>query len=247
MATLASGIRRWSAGLLAALCILIFIPANALSASLTGYNSAGYQYVEMGTFPQTLENAREPILWRVLSAEDGRAYLLSEYVLFNSRLHNDDLAYERSGGDFSQTELYATLNGEFLDHFTARELALITWEGVPELFTLPTIEDLKNKAYGFTGDNARRGIPTPYAVQNGLFQYSNGSSPYWTRSQSSSRAYAAICTKEKGSLGYIRVVVQNEGCRPACYLRLDLLKITGGSGTLSDPYQIDLFGGTEGE
>ncbi len=246
MAMLASGTRRWSAGLLAALSILFFMPANALSASLSGYSASGYQYVELGTFPQTLENGREPILWRVLAVEDGAAYLVSEYVLFHSRLHNDDTAYELSGGDFTQTELYAYLNGAFLDHFTVRELALITFEGVSGPFTLLTIEDLKNKAYGFTGDTARRGIPTPYAVQNGLFQYSNGSSPYWTRTQSSSRAYAAICTKESGSLGYIRVVVQNEGCRPACYLRLDLLEITGGSGTLSDPYQIDLLGGTEG-
>lgn len=246
MATRASGIRRRCAGLIAALGILFFMPENALSAELAGYGSAaGYQYLEMGSFPQTLEGASEPILWRVLAVENGSAYLLSEYVLENRRLHNDDLAYELSGGDFAQTEIFAYLNGAFLEHFTAGELALITVDGAPGLFTLLTSDDLKNKAYGFTGDAARRGLPTPYAVQNGLFQYGNGSSPYWTRSQSASRAYAAICTKESGSLGYIRVVVQNEGCRPACYLRLDLLAITGGSGTLSDPYQIELFGGTE--
>lgn len=243
----ASGAIRTAAGMLTMLCGLFFVFTAACAAELTGYGAAGYQYVEMGTFPQTLENGREPILWRVLAVEDDTAYLLSEYVLFNSRLHNDDLAYELSGGDYTKTELFAYLNGEFLEYFSANELTMITLENEPGPFTLATIEDLKNKAYGFTGDNARRGIPTPYAVQNGLFQYSNGSSPYWTRTQSTSRAYAAICTKESGSLGYIRVVVQNEGCRPACYLRLDRLSITGGSGTLTDPYQIDLFGGTEGE
>ena len=244
MATLASGTRRWIAGLLASVGLLFFVCTGASASALTGYSAQnGYQYLEMGTFPQTFEGGREPILWRVLAAEDGTAYLLSEYVLENRRLHSDDVAYELSGGDFSMTEIYQYLNSEFLTHFTGQELTLITLDGVPGPMTLLASGDMKNKAYGFLSDTDRRGYPTPYALQNGLFRYSNGSSPYWTRSQSVSHAYAAICTKEKGNLGYIRVVVQNEGCRPACYLRLDLLEITGGSGTLDDPYQIGLSGG----
>ncbi|MBN1777871.1 MAG: hypothetical protein JW811_07085 [Clostridiales bacterium] len=248
MAREASGAKRMTAGLLILLCILFLMHANADSVALSGYaKSGGYQYLEMGTFPQTLEGGREPILWRVLAAGDGTAYLLSEYVLLNHRLDNDDTAYTLSGGDFTKTEIFAYLNGEFLTHFTAQEQALMTLDGADGLFTLLSSDDLKNKAYGFTGDTARRGYPTPYAVQNGLFQYSNKSCPYWTRTQSTSHAYAALCTKEEGNLGYIRVVVQNEGLRPACRLRLDLLDITGGIGTLNDPYQINLLGGTDDE
>ncbi len=243
MTTLASGTRRRAAGLLAVVSLFLLC-AGASASSLTGYSDAGgYQYLEMGTFPQTLEYGLEPILWRVLCVEGGAAYLLSEYVLENRRLDSDDVAYELSGGDFTQTELYGYLNGAFLAHFTAEELSLIQAFDGDGLFTLPTSGDLKNKAYGFISDTARQGIPTPYAVQNGLFQYQNDSSPYWTRTQSTSHAYAAICTKAKGGLGYIRVVVRNEGCRPACYLRLDILEITGGSGTLRDPYQIGVSGG----
>jgi len=213
-----------------------------------GYASAGgYQYVELGTFPQTLECGQEPILWRVLSAGDGTAYLLSEYVLENHRLDNDDVAYELSGGDFTATEIYQYLNGEFLSHFTGEELAMLKASESGAFFTLLSSDDLKNKAYGFTGDTQRKGYPTAYAVQNGLFQYQNGSSPYWTRSQSASHAYAAICTKTDGNLGYIRVVVQNEGLRPACTLALDRVQITGGSGTQEDPYQIQVSGGTGDE
>ena len=243
MTTLASGTRRRAAGLLAAVSLFL-ICAGASASDLAGYSSAGgYQYLEMGTFPQTLEHGLEPILWRVLAVEDGAVYLLSEYVLENRRLDDDDVAYERNGGDFSQTELYKYLNAEFLAHFTAEELSLIQPIDGDGLFTLAASEDLKNKAYGFTGDTARQGTPTPYAVQNGLFQYQNGTSPYWTRSQSVSHAYAAICTKVQGSLGYIRVLVRNEGLRPACYLRLEGLEITGGGGTLQDPYQIGILGG----
>jgi hypothetical protein len=247
MASEASGAGRMVAGLLAALCILFSACADASGASLAGYDADGYQYLELGTFPQTLEYGLEPILWRVLAAEDGKAYLLSEYVLENRRLDNDDVAYELNGGDFTRTELYAYINGEFLANFTAQELALMTVDGATGPVTLPAADDLRNNAYGFTGDTARCGVGTPYALENGLFQYQNGYSPYWTRTQSLNHAYAAICTKVSGSLGYIRVVVQNEGIRPACYLRLDLLEITGGSGTLGDPYQIGLLGGAGDE
>ena len=248
MATLASGIRRWIAGLLAAAACLLFLYASASASSLAGYESAGgYQYVELGTFPQTLEYGQEPILWRVLSAGDGKAYLLSEYVLENRRLDNDDVAYELSGGDFASTEIFQYLSGEFLSHFTDEELAMLRASESGALFTLLSLDDLKNKAYGFLGDAQRQGYPTAYAVQNGLFQYQNGSSPYWTCSQSASHAYAAICTKTGGNLGYIRVVVQNEGLRPACTLALDLVQITGGSGTQDDPYQIRVSGGTGDE
>lgn len=246
MARDASGTRWVTASLLAALCILFFMPANASADTLTGYDAArGYQYLEMGTFPQTLEGGREPIVWRVLAVEDNAAYLLSEYVLEHHRLHHDDIAYELSGGDFEATEIYEYLNGAFLLHFSAQEQMLMTFEGAPGLVTLLSREDLKSAEYGFMDDLSRRGYGTPYALQNGLYQYGNGSSPYWTRSQSESHPYAAICTKEKGTVGYIRVVVQNEGSRPACLLRLDLLEITDGSGTLYDPYQIGLSGGTE--
>ena len=240
MARKTSGIKRMITGLLTALCILFILPVNVPAAGISGYSSStGYQYIEMGTFPQTLEGGQEPIIWRVLAVEENSAYLLSEYVLMNHRLHYDDTAYEISGGEFTQTEIYAYLNGEFLTNFTSRELAFIRIDNNGGLFTLPTKDDLKNKSYGFAGDTERRGYPTAYAVNNGLFQYSNDSSPYWTRTQSTSHAYAAICTKEQGSLGYIRVEVQNEGLRPACYLLLDDLEFTGGSGTRNDPYQID--------
>lgn len=245
MAAHTPGTRLWIACLLAAVVSFLCLGASAAQAQLTGYSAtSGYQYLELGSFPQTLEAGQEPIVWRVLAVEDGTAYLLSEYVLQNARLHNDDVAYELAGGEFATTELYAYLNGAFLMHFTAGELSLLQAADGGGLFTLLSPEDLKNKAYGFTGDRERQGYPTPYALQNGLFQYRNGSSPYWTRSQSASHAYAAICTKESGNLGYIRVVVQNEGCRPACYLRLDSAVITGGSGTLQDPFQIGLLGGS---
>lgn len=231
--------RRW---LGAALCLLLCAGLCAASAdALRGYDaSLGYQYVELGTYPQTLEAGLEPILWRVLAVDADRAYLLSEYVLCHHRLDSDDVAYVRNGGDFAQTEMYGFLNGEFLSHFTEAEQAMLLPDANGGLITLLTRDDLKNKAYGFTSDYARRGLPTAYALNNGLFQYTNGSSPYWTCTQSTSHDYGGVCTKQDGNLGYIRVVVQNEGCRPALYLNINQLAIESGSGTTADPFRFAL-------
>lgn len=101
---------------------------------------------------------------------------------------------------------------------------------------LATAEDLKSREMGFASSKQRKAYGTDYALQNGLFQYQNGSSPYWTRSQSQSFAYGTRCTKVDGDLGYIRCVVMNEGCRPAVRLLLDGLLPTGGDGTMENPY-----------
>ena len=135
-------------------------------------------------------------------------------------------------------ELYQLLHGEKLDQwFTPEELEhLVSSEELGYLF-LASGEDLKNREYGFSSDKTRQGYGTPYALANGLFRYSNGSSPYWTRSQSATKAYGTRCTKVDGKLGYIRCVVMNEGVRPAIRLSLTDLALTG-SGTLEAPYRL---------
>ena len=218
------------------LCMLSGTCALAQESSLRGYTREdGWQYVELGAYPQTLDYGLEPILWRVLTVQDGEAYLVSEYVLCHHRLHSDDADYVLNGGDFAQTEMYAYLNGDFLDGFSLTERALISGP-----VTLLSAEDLKNADYGFTGDVSRRAWGTPYALQNGLFQYSSqfgSSSPYWTRTQNPKSTYAASCTKAKGNLGWIRVVVQNLGCRPACTLHLAEQKFPLGDGTMDNPFR----------
>lgn len=241
--------------------------AAVADVSLCGYDGKeGYQYVTFGRFPQTAQGKVQPIVWRVLEADTQSAYLLSEYILFNNRIHPDDNEYIAFGGAFNQTEIYALLNGPFervmipeegeeylrrkgyygraydaeicfLDQaFTAQEQAyLVSDDALGKVF-LPTAGDLKNGKYGFVSSNARRGYGTQFALAGGLFQYSNGSSPYWTRTQSDTYAYAARCTKQEGKLGYIRCVVMNEGCRPAIRLALDNLTLSGGRGTRQDPF-----------
>ena len=261
----------WRRALCLALWLCLLVPMKAVASEvLRGYDAQeGYQYVYLGRFPQTAQGEEHPVLWRVLSVKEGQAYLLSEYILFNNRIHSDDEEYAAFSGAFNQTEVFSLLNGPFEQvEITAEEEAylreqtyygyayeaemsfleqaftpveaayLVTDEALGSVF-LPSAEDLKNAAYGFGSNELRQAYGTPYAIEQcGLFQYMNGSSPYWTRTQSISYDYAARCTKEEGNLGYIRCVVMNEGCRPAVRLRLDHLQILGGSGTMDDPYTL---------
>ena len=211
---------------------------------MRGYSPEnGWQYLELGVCAQTLEGGLEPIVWRVLSVTDQQAYLVSEYVLSNRRIHPDDQEYALSEGDFSSTELYAYLNGAFLNCFSAEEQAALATDSTGGRVTLLSVDDLRNAAFGFLTNASRMAYGTPYAVQNGLFQYgiAHGySSPYWTRTHSIKTRFGAYCTKAAGNLGYIRVVVQNEGCRPVCTLMLDKVSLEGGDGTLEQPFRLNL-------
>lgn len=242
------------------LAMLLLCSAALAEDALRGYDKKnGYVYVTLGQCPQTEEGGMLPILWRVLAVEEDRALLLSEYVLEARPIHSDYKEYANKptnkkkpgfDGDFTQTEMFEYLNGAFLENsFTEKERsALAETEELGKLFLLSS-EDLKNQAYGFTSNESRKAWGTPYALVAGespqnLFRYSNsrgGHSPYWTRSQSTSNIQAARCIKSKGELGYINVITLNEGMRPACYVDMALLQITGGEGTKDEPFTLGIL------
>ena len=237
------------------LAALLMVSCALADVALRGYDAkSGYVYVTLGQCPQDADGGVEPIVWRVLSVEDGRAYLLREYVLEARPIHSDYQEYANKptskkkpgfNGDFTQTEMSRYLCGDFAQNcFTDDERAMLTPDDTFGLFFLASDADLKNKAYGFTSNESRKAWGTPYALANGLFKYGSqrgGHSPYWTRSQSSSDARHARCIKSKGELGRINVITLDEGMRPACYLSLSASEISGGTGTLDDPYTFTLI------
>ena len=236
--------------LLAFLVVTALLLTSAAMAEevLRGYDKReGYVYVTLGTFPQTAGGERLPIVWRVLSVKDGRAYLLSEYVLEARRIHGDYKQYANKptakypgfNGDFTQTEMHQYLNGEFMQNFTAGELALLAPHETWGFFTLLSSEELKDASLGFAKDNDRKAWGTEYATTHGLFVYGSARgnhSPYWSRTQSSSNTQGARCIKSKGELGYINVITEDEGMRPACWLDMSRVVIVSGDGTLENPY-----------
>lgn len=229
--------------LMLALLLCLCVPALAQENELRGYDKKeGYVYLHMGQIEQTKEGEILPIVWRVLSVENNQAYICSEYILGNGRIHHSDKEWIANKADFSKTELWDFLNNNFAPRcFTEEELGMIVdYEHLGKFYLL-TGEDLNNKAIGFGSNKARKAWGTEYAKENGLFIYrvKHGKcSPYWTMTQSTAAPYGARCTKALGNVGYIRVVVMNEGWRPVCRLDLTKLEIVGGAGTLEEPFKI---------
>ena len=241
--------KRLFAALCAALVIWAAAGASAGGPALRGYDQElGYVYLTLGTYPQGADGEVRPILWRVLTADEEKAYLCSEYILFAREMHASLTEYAKIGSGFGQTELCAYLNGEFAQEaFSPEELdMLLPFETYGRIFLLDAA-DLKNKAVGM-GEKTKlskspglRAWGTEYAVANGLFVYMKkhgGHSPYWVRNQSTTDRRHGRCTKQEGVLGHIESGRDNEGVRPAVYLIADSYEIAGGAGTLEDPYTI---------
>ena len=228
--------------LLAALLLSCLTPCLAEDTLRSYDKKDGYQYIALGAYPQTADSQFQPILWRVLTVENGQAYLCSEYILFAMPMHESYAEYRTIGADFGQTDLCKYLNGEFSrEAFPNGELDLmISLETYGKVFLLDS-EDLKNKNIGMGLGEGLKAWGTEYAKENGLyvFQKKYGRhSPYWTRNQSTSDKRHARCTKDGGQLGHIVANRDNEGVRPAILLDLNALIITGGSGTMDDPFTL---------
>lgn len=226
------------------MALMLALPATGCAEGLRSYNKQdGYVYVNLGRYPQKADGTVLPLLWRVLTVDEERAYLCSEYVLFAMPMHVNYTEYKTLGKDFGQTELCHYLNDEFSDTaFTEDELSLLEdFETYGKVFLLDS-SDLKNKEIGMGVGKGLKAWGTEYAIKvTGLYVFLRkyGShSPYWTRNQSTTDLRHARCTKDGGQLGHIVSNRENEGVRPAVYLNLALSEIVSGTGTMDDPYVI---------
>ena len=143
-------VRRLTALLLAAL--LLMMSAAAGESALRGYTKEdGYVYLRLGQYPQTADGGIEPILWRVLTTDDEKAYLLSEYILSARALHTSRKEYEQFGGDFAQTELCRYLNTTFAEEaFTEADMSmLLECEDFGKVFLI-TRDEMKDKKIGLS-------------------------------------------------------------------------------------------------
>ncbi len=244
--------------------------AVAEEPALRGYDmeSKTYVYVLFGRYPQTIDGGipddgnqtwlwraqyqsgeiptadqikTEPILWRVLTADEEQVFLCSEFVLFASPINTDYQAYVKNGGRFETTELYAKLNGPFLEEaFTAEEQSTLIRDEAGGAVTLLTAANLNDKSLGFGTNKTRKAWGTEYAIRvTGSFVYRiqmGNHSPYWVQDQSSNDPRHARCTKQEGTIGRINVITENESARPVIHLRQGAYRIVSGEGTREQPY-----------
>ncbi|MBR6809636.1 MAG: phosphodiester glycosidase family protein [Clostridia bacterium] len=222
------------------LCLLALLLAVTCAAAedIHGYNKkqGGYSYVHFGTFPQDAQGNEAPILWRVLEVKENEAYLLAEYIIDVHYVHLDTKAYYDM--KWQESDLYAYLQSDFMNRaFTDAEQQVLlqrTEDGA--LVTLPQIDDIRNKAYGFADNKSRECKGTDYAKSIGLYLYGDKNSPWISRNKSKDRPQQQRRVMDEGKLGTVPCGNVDLGIRPCVYVDLDQLIISGGTGVKDDPF-----------
>jgi serine/threonine protein kinase len=200
--------------IIAVVVLFIALLQPSGSSALPSIESVG-QRVEFGTWNG------EPITWRVLAIEDGRALVISEYVL-EQRPYNDG---EEKNAEITWEEstLRQYLNGEFLQaSFSVDEQSYIV---------TVTNENPDNPASGTDGGNATKDRAFLLSIEEAEKYFTGnsdrvaddlqGQALWWLlRSPGTAGVYAARVNSD-GAVdigGYgVRVV---DGVRPALWLNL---------------------------
>lgn len=184
------------------------------------------------------KDEKQPIRWRILSRNGDDAYVIADKVLDCRKYNETDTAVT-----WETCTLRDWLNEEFLNNaFTEQEQTAIIKQtlvnaGNGESSTqggadttdkvyLPSIADIGNPAYGFSGvssfgDQARLGKGTTYAENQGLSTLEEKGSWWWLRSpgNNSNRAVYIDTYGCVSSAGYT-VNYSHYGIRPVLHLNL---------------------------
>lgn len=226
----------------------------------------GYVYVTLGRYMQSIDGGlpeknynawnwshqlitdttgmtfeKDPLIWRVLSVDDEKIYLGSEYVLFAMPMHTNVTEYKTLGVDFGNTQLSHYLNTTFAaEAFTDDEMSMLLENGTMGKVFLLDSKDIQNKKMGMGLGKGLKCWGTEYAIRvTGLYVFKvkyGYHSAYWVRNQSTSDKRHARCTKDGGQLGHIISDRENEGVRPGIYVDANSYAIQSGAGTKDDPY-----------
>ncbi len=220
--------------------LLILLLTAALSAfgewQLSGYREdRGWTFVAFGMAAQEEQDKLAAVVWRVLSADDEKALLMSEKILACGAM--DSRASSFQGWEFSS--LYARLNGPFAEEvFSSEERAALLYQEDLSLVSLPS-RDMLTLAFQGREDPAAAG--TAQALQDGLFVSPGGkTSPYWTRSEGSSFEHAVCRVQDDGTFSELLPDAENIGIRPVILLDLTDTAVFSGTGTEESPYVLSL-------
>lgn len=224
-------------------CVILLMTLVSLSAAVDGFRpyqkADGYQYIAFGEYPQTALGEKRPIVWRVLDVKDGLVYALSDAILDVRRIDGQQWVYK----GWFDSELYDWLNDQMLmQSFSEEEQKALHSDAELGFLSLPSVDDIRNPAYGFADDKCRLFVGTEYALAQGLYRYSNRSySPIWTRT-ASQKSHAHRSTKSGGGVGFIGVESDDLGILPVIWIKADGVGIASGAGTLVSPYVLKPVG-----
>ncbi len=237
--------------------LLLLAAAGSAGAEIRGYEKGrGYDYVLLGTYPYEKDGEKRPVLWRVLSTDNGEALLLTEYVIDAKQIIfvDDPKVIEahsfRRIASYEESDLYAWLNGEGLDTLLGNDPlrgCLVETPGLGRLYPLTQEDYLNEKDYGFSkgqwGEEVnaypvRQAVCTPYAKARGLYVESrNGKSPYWCVAIKGADGYKFGLVGHNGHISWGAYTnTKVGGLRLAVRLPLEQIASGGGTGTMEDPF-----------
>jgi len=239
--------------------LVLLLPAAALAqADICGYaKGQGYEYVQLGEYPYEADGTKKPVLWRVLDTTDGKALLLTEYIIDTQQaiFETDQKVIEnrtyRRISSYAESDLMPWLNTEGLDTLLGDDPirnALVEEAGGGKLFIL-TSEQFLTTSYGFAADmwneqKSRQAEGTPYAIKarNLYVDRSIYKSPYWAATIKDPEDYKLQLIGYNGHLSWGAYTRVNVGLRLSVRLDLAQLEIIGGTGKKDDPYILSYTG-----
>lgn len=201
-----------------------------------GYKSERFGLVKVGSiikfgnYPQNTKRKKEPIEWRVLAIEDGKALIISQYAL-DCKKYNEECI----NTSWEKCTLRKWLNSDFLNSaFDSTEqnliqLSTVTADKNPRYSTNQG-NDTKDKVFllsekevkqYFKNDEDRKCKPTKFAINNGAYKNDSGRCWWWLRSLGRFSNSAAVVYPD-GSVRFLggNVDFNDDSVRPALWINL---------------------------
>ena len=226
-------------GALALLMILTLPACNNQKGSQKveskGIDAKVGEYIKFGSYEQDNDssNGKEEIEWLVLDIKDGRALVISKYLL-DSKPFNTD----RNFVTWESCSLRQWLNNDFFNAaFSANEMAKIsavtvTADRNPDYNTNPGnatqdnlfLLSISEVEKYFASDGARLCDPTEYAASKSSW-YDDYGSFWWLRTPGTDQSFAAIVSSRGDVSRFGNNVNGVKGIyaaiRPAMWIELD--------------------------
>ena len=156
----------------------------------------------------------EPIRWRVLKKDNGKAKLLSDVLL-------DARRFDPTGIEFASSEIRGWLNGEFKNvAFPDGGLPIIKLDG--DALSLPREEELSPGVNGIKTKADWLSKPTPYAKARGAWWLrQTGSGMYWTQTNKSTVPGYVRVFDGKAAFFWGHVEDNKASVRPILWVKVD--------------------------
>jgi hypothetical protein len=188
----------------------------------------------------------EPITWRVLDVQSGKAFLMANLVLDSQDYHYSTSTRTIGGSivysnNYKESHIRSWLNDNFYNTaFSTEEKARIQTTTVDNSVAstgyssntyacantsdkvyLLSCSEATNASYGLSTTTARQLKPSAYAQSQGVYtNTSNGNSYWWLRSPLNRNAYYARIVSINGNVDYSYVDYTNYGVVPALWISL---------------------------